>query len=97
MKTNSDKDELFQDVRTDLWKTMTISQLYHQHELLLNKIAKLQSILTLSDNSSTYGGQDSSTMSLYKVLRQAALDLGYFIEAKSSTNRAAKDIPKVTL
>ena len=97
MKTNSDNDRPFTDVRTDLWPTMTISQLYHQHELLIEKIGKVQSILSLGDNSSVQGGQDSSVMTMYKVLRQAALDLGVYIESKSSTNRVAKNIPKVTL
>jgi len=91
MKTNTDDDALQKDVRTDLWPTMTVGQLYIQQEIVIEKMSKLLSILTMGDTSNiTQDGKDSSVMSLYRVLARGAADLSLLIESKSNPA-----IPKV--
>lgn len=80
MTTNTNKELSApeEEIRTDLWPTMSISQLYRQQEMLLEKITKLQSMTPLGT------GGPPTIQGLLHILQQAMTDLTLLIENKSS-------------
>jgi hypothetical protein len=66
-------------VRTDMWSTMSTSQLTRQRELMLDKLSKLQSMM---------GGVANPTiLNMYSALQMGMQDLNNIIDHKMSQRR----------
>ena len=63
-----------ESIRSDLWSTMSMSQLYRQQEMVLDQINKLRLI-----SSQATTGQ----LALATALQQAMRDLNELIDAKA--------------
>lgn len=61
-------------IRTDLWPTMSISQLNRQRELMLDNISKLQSMVDSHGNP--------SIRNMYAALQVGLQDLNKLIDSK---------------
>lgn len=66
-------------LRTDLWSTMTASQLNRQREMLLDKISKLQSIMG--------GIPHPSILNMHSALQLGLDDIGHIIDYKMAHKR----------
>lgn len=65
-----------QDIRSDLWPTMTIDQLNVQRELILNKLNLLYTI-----------PKNHSIINIIGALTQAAQDIDTLLDARITSNR----------
>lgn len=76
--TNSKLPSPDDELRSDLWPAMSVSQLYHQQELVLDKITKLRSIMP-------FGVAGTPAIAgMMVALQQAMMDLNLLIESKST-------------
>jgi hypothetical protein len=73
-----------EEVRSDLWASMSVVQLYKQQELVFDKLTKLRSLLSAG------GSGSSSVIGLLKALQQASTDLTTLIEEKSTVKSPRK-------
>lgn len=61
-------------IRSDLWPTMSTSELIRQQELVTNQIGKLLNMM---------GSATPSLINMYGALQQASTDLAKLIETQS--------------
>ena len=66
-------------IRTDLWPTMTVQELVHQQELLVDHTLKVQMMMDAQGTSHT-------VMNMYMALQHAAEHLTKLIDDKSKGN-----------
>lgn len=66
-------------IRTDLWNTMTVQELVHQQDLLVNHTLKVQAMMEAQGTSHT-------VMNMYRALQHAAEQLTKLIDDKSRGN-----------
>lgn len=66
-------------IRTDLWPTMTVQELVHQQELLVDHTLKVQMMMDAQGTSHT-------VMNMYRALQHAAEQLTKLIDDKSRGN-----------
>lgn len=64
------------EVRADMWPTMTLSQLHHQRDLIVDKLSKLQSMMP-------FGAAPATVAGLYKALQIALQDVMALIDNKA--------------
>lgn len=69
-----------EEVRTDLWSTMSIVQLNKQRDLLLAKNSKLIDLMSA-------GGHSSTVQGLYTVIQQALKDITALIDSRASQQK----------
>ncbi|MGZ5485212.1 MAG: hypothetical protein ACXWFB_04780 [Nitrososphaeraceae archaeon] len=74
--TNNTKEDWTNNIRSDLWNTMDVSQLNIQRELIINKISTLQSIQL-----------NQTVLHLMKALHIGLEDLNALIDSKSSEQK----------
>jgi hypothetical protein len=89
MKTTTDENNppVENEIRSDLWPTMSVGQLYKQQELVIDKITKLHSMASIGGAAAT-----PTVAGLLKALQQALTDLSQLIESRS-TPRPKKPLP----
>lgn len=71
--------EPHKSIRTDLWRTMTVQELVHQQELLVDHTLKVQMMMDAQGTSHT-------VMNMYMALQHAAEQLTKLIDDKSKGN-----------
>lgn len=71
--------EPHKSIRTDLWPTMTVQELVHQQELLVDHTLKVQMMMDAQGTSHT-------VMNMYMALQHAAEQLTKLIDNKSKGN-----------
>lgn len=68
------------EIRSDLWNTMTTSELAKQHDLMIKRMSAIQQLA---------GGQSAtpSIMAIYSAMQMGFNDLNQLIEQRSAKER----------
>jgi hypothetical protein len=67
-------------IRTDLWNTMTLTELHHQQELMVDRLNHLQIMM------STATGAPQTVVTLYHATYHAYTQLNALVDKKSGGN-----------
>lgn len=76
---NYDTMDPAKQVRSDLWPSMTLTQLTQQQEIVIDRINKLTSIMGI--------GYTESLRTMYGALQQANQDLARLIDHRSQKEK----------
>lgn len=68
------------EIRTDLWDTMSLTQLHRQQELMINRLN------TISRMMSSTTGTPQTVIDMYAAVHKANAALNAFVETKSQGN-----------